>query len=475
MSILEYAPPTHAFLAFSHRAVYAHWVELFERLAQSGELREISLHGSVDQEAWDAAVVSGDTDLTDNWSKAARLLKLVAHSCVLAAVAMANMLVGMGGFHRAELNNLMWGPEFWQCFDGFKDNFQGKRRYEGPLHAEQARHFHSGYGPWCLEDTKLRKASPMTGKEGTVELLQKLRANLELWLGDDDVQGGCTCCAMVIANIFQDILFHADHCPEVSAEEQPEQQSSRDLSTWGVTSRPQVGFVFVRFAWRQGTRNHSLHDTPEYYHGNVRAAIPHLSTYETKMLRLSMTAAWGPAVVLDPLQGPVWTRWAVNVGRTQMTVAGCTTHSKKRGATSLVSSANVALPTRLALTKHANKETHYGYNEQEAVELDPIRQLLMAPCHLRPALRVFSNLDIVSQVRRIEARLTDLLCHRMEEMSGHAMRVVHSSIEAQERTTRLCMHLMMEVALGRPQCAQTQMLVRQNTARVCSPPPCLDY
>lgn len=335
---------------------------------------EMSERAPVEAEDSDA---DPDPEAIENWSRAREYLASTFSSLVLSMTANANLQVGMLGFHRAELFNVEWGPEFNQCFDGFKDNYQGKRRYDGPLHAEEAKHLHSGYGPLCIETTDLNKALPFTGKETTIEVLKLLQHNLNLWLGDPNVQGTCSCCAMVICNICCNVLYHHEALSRYEAgEEQEANLIPQNLSAWASTPRPQIGFVLPRITWRKGHRNHSLFDTVSTSFFK-REKLAHASTFETKVLRLSMTVAYGPPVLVSEEQGLAWVRTCQNIGKGYMSYARTTSHAKKRGASQLLASSGASLPVRLALCRHENKEVGYCYLQQEVVEFEPYRQLLV--------------------------------------------------------------------------------------------------
>ena len=63
-------------------------------------------------------------------------------------------------------------------------------------------------------------------------MLQKLLYNLQGWLAEEDVQGTCPMCTLVIFNVFANPIYHQQNfCPPCSP---------RNIGRWMLASRPQV-------------------------------------------------------------------------------------------------------------------------------------------------------------------------------------------------------------------------------------------
>ena len=119
---------------------------------------------------------------------------------------------------------------------------------------------HSGYGPLCIETKDLAKAAPLKGEQTTAQVIALLHNNIKLWLGDEHVQGACSCCAMAICNIFLNIMYHNEVYVNKANQPGAACYSPRNLGSWALTPRPQAGFVLPKLSWRKGTRKHSLLD-----------------------------------------------------------------------------------------------------------------------------------------------------------------------------------------------------------------------
>ena len=135
-----------------------------------------------------------------------------------------------------------------------------------------------------------------------------------------------------------------------------------------------------------------------------------LQQVETEWARLGMQSCW------ETRSHPALGKYVVRKmpgGEQHVPLRTIRSHFKKRGATQQLawSGAPGSVIQKCAL--HNNISTKMLYMQQEAVDLQPARQLLNAPPHLLHAGRSFSLLDVMAEVKRGNQE-TALLLRKIE-------------------------------------------------------------
>ena len=387
--------------------VYPRWQQLIKLVLSEGltALREVG--GVTD------ADVEEDSTAMEAWQQLRDKLRFVAMSMLGTAFVNADVQVGMYGFHRGQLINAKWDKDFIQLFECILDQTAGKGRVDGPLHAERARHLHSSYGPFCVTNMHLEKATHFGDADDTWSFLGKLHSNLGLWLGDSDCHGGCSMCAWLILDKLLNILWHISMFRSNS---DSRCGCPRDLGKWALESRPQAaalapvcivleytsahsilhydsglsqsiltravgvysqtGYILPTISWPRGSRKQSLWDTNlnvTFVHEGVLKA----PTLESKLLRMLMTIAWNEPELGSDEEGLVWIRRLPNVGVQRVQHRKITSHSKKRGASQNLANAGAILPITVALSKHMSVETTLVYQQLQSLEFDQFRPTSM--------------------------------------------------------------------------------------------------
>ena len=388
-----------------------------------------------------AAADAGDSSFKEDalqvWNKGVAKAKSMAKLFVTPAMINANIQIGMSGFHRAETTNLEWESLSLHMY-GANDNYAGKRRNEGPLHAEGANYLHTRYGPFCWEAPDFSKAIPLEEGDTLEQVLTKLLSNLQGWLRCPDAQGTCPLCAFAISNIFCNILYHAQNF-ELG-------HSPRDISSWAMTSRPQQGFVWPLLVWNSRSVRTPFDTgvTVVFMRGKEKRA----ADLQTKYVRMMMEAAYGAPQILDKIQGPVYVRFVSNVGQAHMRRSHATSHTVKRASAKNAAWSGSPLPVLTGLGKHQNKPTAYMYQEMETVEYNDFRQALNAPSHLRPRSRAFSGLDAVAAIRTCEVRTLQMMGALVEKSRGEAMAIAEGATRREAACNRMLMSLLTMQANG---------------------------
>ena len=184
--------------------MYPYWIGLGAKFLQNASEQLLSYAPDGDRIQELGANESEAAELSQGEQRQSCVdhLVLYAKQHVVASVILFDIVTGINGFHRSEMINLDW-TELTLCFGGSSDSLnKGKRRYNGPIVAEKAYHFHTTYGPFCC-----RGATPFRACS-IVEFVRDIfLPNLRNWCDNGGVQGTCAMCMYVSMSVFLNPLY----------------------------------------------------------------------------------------------------------------------------------------------------------------------------------------------------------------------------------------------------------------------------